>query len=366
MGTIKVGINGFGRIGRAVFRHIMARPDIEVVAINDLGHNPQNLCYMLKYDSIHGVLNADVQVKDFASTEKSWIPSELEVNGETVRVFSENRVQAVPWGELGVEYLVESTGDGQNLLNARKVLRNGCKRVIVTNAPGDHVDFTFVADVNDHEFDVDKHHFIAASICDVVGMAPVIRRIESKYGVESGFVTTLHPWLSYQNILDSRPSATEFKDKPSIYGASTHLVMGRSSVGNLIPKDTSSALAIEQVVPGVRGKLSGMSYRVPTDVVTTGIVMLQLKTKTTKDEVRDFLRNSAKEPYMSYHEEPLISVDYKHSECSSIVDGKWIDVINDRQLRFVAWYDNEWGYSARVVDLVQLIARLLAKKTGSR
>ncbi len=366
MEKIKVGINGFGRIGRAIFRHILARPEIEVIAINDLGHNPHNLCYMLKYDSINGPLKADVSVKDHASTDKSWIPSEIEVDGEIVRVFSENKIQAVPWGELGVEYLIESTGDGQNLLNARKVLKSGLKRVIVTNAPGEHVDFTFVFDVNDQEFDVDQHSVIAASICDVVGMAPVIRRLEGQYGVRSGFVTTLHPWLSYQNLLDSRPSATEFKDKPSIYGASTHLVMGRSSVGNLIPKDTSAVSAIEQVVPGIRGKLSGMSYRVPTEVVTTGIVMLQLKTKTTKDEVREFLEQSSREPYMGYHEEPLISVDYKQNECSCIVDGKWIDVIDENQVRFVSWYDNEWGYSARVVDIVENIAQLLVDKAGSK
>lgn len=356
MDTIKVGINGFGRIGRAVFRHILSRPGIEVTVINDLGHNPHNLCYMLKYDSIHGVLKDDVRVQDHASTEKDWIPSELQVNGNTVQVFSENQIQGVPWGDLGVDILVESTGDGQNLLNARKALNNGLKRVIVTNAPGEHVDFTFVFDVNDHEHDADRHAVIASSICDVVGMAPVIRRLEGQYGVASGFVTTLHPWLSYQNLLDSRPSATEFKDKPNIYGASTHLVMGRSSVGNMIPKDTSAVSAIEQVVPGVRGKLSGMSYRVPTDIVTTGIVTLELKTKTSKDEVRDFLRQSAREPYMGYHEEPLISVDYKQCECSCVVDGKWIDVINDKNVRFISWYDNEWGYSARVVDIIEHIA----------
>ena len=364
MDTIKVGINGFGRIGRAVFRHILRRPDIEVVAINDLGHNPYNLCYMLKYDSIYGVLQDDIRVTDHASTEKDWIPSEFEVNGNRIQVFSENKIEAVPWADLGVSYLIESTGDGQNLLNARKVLGNGLERVITTNAPQDHVDFTFVFDVTDREFDLARHSIVAASICDVVGMAPVIRRLEGQFGVVSGFVTTLHPWLSYQNLLDSRPSATEFKDRPGIYGASTQLVMGRSSVGNLIPKDTSAVSALEQVVPGVRGKLSGMSYRVPTDIVTTGIVTLELNTKTSKDEVRDFLRKSAREPFMGYHEEALISVDYKCNDTSCSVDGKWIDVVNDRNVRFVSWYDNEWGYSARVVDIVEHIAGLSAKSAS--
>lgn len=337
---------------------------MEVVAVNDLGHDPHNLCYQLKYDSIHGVLPNELRVRDHASAEKDWTPSEFEVDGRVVQVFSENRVESVPWADLGVEYLIESTGDGQNLLNARKVIGNGLHRVIVTNAPSDHVDFTFVFDVNDDEYDIDKHAVIAASICDVVGMAPVIKRVESEYGVVSGFVTTLHPWLSYQNVLDSRPSATEFKDKPGIYGASTHHVMGRASIGNLIPKDTSSSSAIEQVVPGVRGKLSGMSYRVPTDIVTTGIVMLELKTKTSKDDVKAFLKRSAREPYMGYHEEPLISVDYKHSEISSVVDGKWIDVVNGKQLRFISWYDNEWGYSARVIDIIEHIAAQTNSKAG--
>jgi glyceraldehyde 3-phosphate dehydrogenase len=357
MRKIRIGINGLGRIGRTVFRQVLDRPEIEIVAVNDLGNNPSNLCYMLKYDSIHGTLHDRVELIDRASTEKDWTASELVVDDKPMKVFSEDRLENVPWNELGVDIVVEATGNGRNLRHAREVLGSSVQRVVFTNSPDEHVDFTFVFDVNDTEYDPDEHRVIAASICDVVGMAPIIARIDTQYGVSSGFVTTLHPWLGYQNLMDGKPSAVEFKDKPHIYDTSTYQVMGRSSVGTLIPKNTSAVSAIEKVLPSIKGKLNAMSYRVPTDVVTTGVVTLELKRPTTTEEVKQFLKNSVRAPYSGYTEEPLISIDYKHNECSSIIDGKWIEVLDGRLLRFVSWYDNEWGYSARVVDIIEHIAQ---------
>ena len=349
--AMRVGINGFGRIGRTVFRQILAREGMEVVAINDLGHNPANLCYMLKYDSIHGALRERVELREHAQSEKDWTVSEIFVGDDVVQVFSEDKIESVPWNEIGCDIVIDATGNGRNLKNARLALGRTVQRVIVTNSPDQLVDFTFVFDVNDTQYDPATHKVIAASICDAVGLAPMIARLENRYGVTGGFVTTLHPWLGYQNLLDGKPSSLEFKERPDIYEASTYLVMGRSSVGTMIPKSTSAVAAIEKVLPSIKGKLKGMSFRVPTDVVGGATVTLQLAETPTTQELRDFLRESAREPYFRYTEEPLISIDYKHCESSCIIDGKWVESIEGGMMRFIAWYDNEWGYSARVVDV---------------
>ncbi len=353
MASLKVGINGFGRIGRTLFRQALDRSDVTVVAINDLGNNPANLHYMLRYDSIHGRLKHRVELREHAAADKDWTVTEIHVNDLPVKVFSEDRLENVPWNELDVDIVIDATGNGRNLAHARAVLGESVKRVVFTNSPNAHVDFTFVFDVNDDAFDPDRHRVVAASICDAVGLAPIISRVHRRYGISGGFITTLHPWLGYQNLLDGKPSSTEFKERPDIYEASTYQVMGRSSVGTLIPKSTSAVAAIEHLIPAIKGRLRGMSFRVPTDVVASGVAMLELAEPTTTEEVREFLRTTVRPPYSSYTEEPLISVDYKHSEESCVVDGKWVEVVNGRMLRVVTWYDNEWGYSARVLDVVQ-------------
>lgn len=353
----RVGINGVGRIGRAVFRHILARPDLEVVAINDLGNNPGNLCYMLKYDSIHGTLKERLTLKERAASEKDWTLSEVLLDERPIAVFSEDKIENVPWNELGVGIIIDATGSRRNLMHAPKVIGPCVQRVIVTNSPDEFVDFTFVFDVNDALYDPGAHRVIAASICDAIGIAPVVRRIAAQYGIASGFVTTLHPWLGYQNLLDGKPSSTEFKERPDLYDASTSDVMGRASVGALIPKSTSAVAAIEKIVPSIKGKLNGMSFRVPTDVVGCAIVTLQMERGASTEQIKDYLRGTVAEPYFSYTEDPLISVDYKHCESSCVLDGKWVQALPGNLLRFVTWYDNEWGYAARVVDLASHVAR---------
>jgi glyceraldehyde 3-phosphate dehydrogenase len=359
--SIKIGINGFGRIGRTLFRQTLERRDVEVVAINDLGNNPANLCYMLRYDSVHGRLKQSVELREHAAEEKDWTVSEICVDGRLVRVFSEDRIENVPWNELDVDIVVDATGNGRNLMHARSVLGGSVRRVVMTNSPNAHVDFTFAFDVNDALYDPDSHRIVAASICDAVGLAPIVSRIHQQYGIASGFITTLHPWLGYQNLLDGKPSSTEFKERPDIYESSTYQVMGRASVGTLIPKSTSAVAAIEQLIPAIKGRLRGMSFRVPTEVVASGIATLELEKDTSTEEVRSFLRQSVRPPFSSYTEEPLISVDYKHSEESCVVDGKWVEVVNGRFLRFTTWYDNEWGYSARVLNVVEHLHRSTRK-----
>ena len=227
------------------------------------------------------------------------------------------------------------------------------KKVVFSDSPAD-VDFTFVFGVNEDRYDPQAHYSIAASICDVVGIGPAINKLYQRFGITSGFVTTLHPWLAYQNIMDSRPVSTAFMDKPWSFHA-----MGRASVGSLIPKNTSVIPAMERAIPELKGKLNGMSFRVPTEIVSTGIVNLNLEKKTHTEEVRQFLKSAVRKPYLDYTEEPLVSVDYKHNENSCIVDGKWIEVIDGYNLRMVSWYDNEWGYSNRAIEIVKFVSERL-------
>lgn len=338
---IRIGINGFGRIGRAVFRINKLKDLFEVVVINDINDNVENLCYLMKYDSIHGILDDEIKA----------IKNEIIFNGSKIKVFFESKVENVPWNDLGVDIVVESTGNLVNVANARRCLGSSVKKVVFSDSPAEHIDFTFVFGVNEDEYNPKKHNIIACSICDVVGLAPALKKLDEEYGIESGYVLTLHPWLSYQNIMDGRPKSMAFRDK-----SWTHYAIGRGSIGALIPKDTSLVVSLERVMPFLKGRLKGMSFRVPTEIVASAYASLLLKKETQVHEVKNFLRSCSNEPIMGYTEEPMISVDYKHHSCSCIVDGKWIEVLNNRLLRMSTWYDNEWGYSSRIVDLIEYIA----------
>lgn len=341
MRKIRIGLNGFGRIGRAIFRANTARKLFDVVAINDLNDDIDNLAYLMKYDSIHGIL------------PDSIIPREEDIlfNESPIRVFSESKMADVPWNETGVNVVVGCTGNLDNVANAKKCLGNTVQKVVFSDSPAENIDMTFVLGVNEDLYDPDKHDVIACSICDVVGSAPAIKKIHEKFEIVSGFMTSLHPWLNYQNIMDSQPNSPAFMDKPW-----THHAIGRASIGSLIPKNTSLVHALERVLPELRGRLEGMSFRIPTDVVATALSTFKLGKVTTTDEVKEFLQSAQTKPWLGYTEEPLVSVDYKHNETSCMVDGKWIEVIDKRLLRLITWYDNEWGYSMRALDIIKYVS----------
>jgi glyceraldehyde 3-phosphate dehydrogenase len=338
MKKIKIGLTGFGRIGRCISRIILSQPDMfELVVVNDINDDLNSLTYMLKYDSMHGILENDVKVGDGG----------FYFDNHFIKTYSKNQMDLIPWHEHDIDIIIGCTGSLKDVKNAKNCIQGSVKKVVFSDSPDD-VDFTFVFGCNDKNYDPKEHNVISASICDVVGLAPVLKLIDEKYGIESGFLNTLHPVLFYQNILDGKSKTSAFPEKPW-----NSLVMGRSSLNALIPKDTSLIGALEKVIPTIKGKISGMSYRVPTDVVSTGIANIIVKNKTNKEEVLKLINDNVNFPYLGITEEALVSTDYKHNKYSSIVDLKWVEVRDETFIRVICWYDNEWGYSSRLIDILK-------------
>ena len=338
MKKIKIGLTGFGRIGRCISRLILSQPELfELVVVNDINDDLNSLTYMLKYDSMHGILENDVKVG----------AGGFYFDNHFIKTYSKNQIDLISWHEHDIDIVIGCTGSLTDVNNAKNCIQGTVKKVVFSDSP-DNVDFTFVFGCNDKSYKPNEHHVISASICDVVGLAPVLKLIDEKYEIESGFLNTLHPVLFYQNILDGKSKTSAFPEKPW-----NSLVMGRSSLNALIPKDTSLIGALEKVIPTIKGKISGMSYRVPTDLVSTGIANIIVKRKTNKAEVLKLINDSVIFPYLGITEEALVSTDYKHSKYSSIVDLKWVEVRDETFIRVICWYDNEWGYSSRLIDILK-------------
>lgn len=338
---IRVGVNGFGRIGRTIFRQNININIFDVVAINELNSNVENLAYQLKYDSTHGVL-----VDDKIETNNNHII----FNDSKFKVFNEKNIEDVPWSEYGVDIIIGCTGILRNVENAHKCIKGSVKKVIFSDSPS-QVDFTLVMGINEESYDPQKHNILAGSICDVVGSAPLLKILQQNFSINSGFMLTLHPWLVYQNILDGNPNQSVIADPNG-----TPHAIGRGSALSLIPKNTSLVGALERAIPSIKDKFKAMSYRVPTVVVGTLYATITFDEQISKSELTEVFLNDQFPPYLEYSEEPLVSIDYKHHKSSCIIDGKWIEVINSNTVRFVTWYDNEWGYTARFVDAVKFVS----------
>ena len=338
---IKVGINGFGRIGRALFRINILNKLFDVVAINDINDDVENLAYQLKYDSTHGVLS-DHEIK--------VVQNRILFDSHKIDVFTKENIYDVPWNDLDVDIVVGCTGLLKNVEGAKKCLGDSVKKVVFSDSP-ENVDFTFIIGVNQERYLPRKHNIISGSICDAVGVAPLLKYIDSAYGIKSGFLLTLHPWLVYQNILDGNPNPSIIKDPNG-----TSYAIARGSVVSLIPKSTSLVGALERAMPEIKGKFKAMSYRVPTDVVASLHAILIVDKNITRKEVIEYCKSINDEPYFEYTEESMVSVDYKHHKSSCVVDGKWIEVIDSNILRMVTWYDNEWGYTSRLSEIIKYIS----------
>ncbi|TCL36206.1 glyceraldehyde 3-phosphate dehydrogenase [Anaerospora hongkongensis] len=327
----KVGINGFGRIGRNVFRAALGNPDVEIVAVNDLT-DAKTLAHLLKYDSIHGTLNAEVKAEG----------GNIVVNGKTIKVLAEREPANLPWGTLGVEVVVESTGRFTDGEKAAAHLKAGAKKVIIS-APAKGEDITIVMGVNHDKYDAAKHNVISNASCTTNCLAPFAKVLHENFGIKRGLMTTVHSYTNDQQILDLPHS---------------DLRRARAAAMSIIPTTTGAAKAVSLVLPELKGKLNGFAMRVPTPNVSITDLVVELDKAATAEEINAALKKAAEgelKGIMAYSDEPLVSRDYNGNPHSSIVDGLSTMVVEGSMAKVVSWYDNEWGYSNRVVDLIRFI-----------
>ncbi|TFE24739.1 type I glyceraldehyde-3-phosphate dehydrogenase [Cohnella luojiensis] len=332
MAVVKVGINGFGRIGRNVFRASLKNPNVEIVAINDLT-DVNTLAHLLKYDTTHGKLDGTVEVGEGA----------LIVNGKTVKVFAERDPGNLPWSSVGAEIVVESTGIFTSKEKAELHLKGGAKKVIIS-APATNEDITIVIGVNENKYDPAQHTIISNASCTTNCLAPFAKVINDQFGIVKGMMTTIHSYTNDQSVLD-----VPHKD----------LRRARAAAENIIPSSTGAAKAVSLVLPELKGKLNGMAMRVPTPNVSVTDLVAELKVNVTVEEVNAALKAAADGPLkgiLNYSEEPLVSSDYNGDPASSTIDALSTMVVEGNMVKVISWYDNEWGYSNRVVDLAVFIA----------
>ena len=329
----KVGINGFGRIGRNVFRAALNNPEIEIIAVNDLT-DAATLAHLLKYDSIHGTFGADVTVDG----------DNLVVNGKKVKVLAQTDPAKLPWGELGVDIVVESTGRFTVGEKAKAHIEGGAKKVIIS-APAKGEDITIVMGVNEAKYDAAIHNIVSNASCTTNCLAPFTKVLLEKFGIESGLMTTVHSYTNDQRILDLPHS---------------DLRRARAAAMSIIPTTTGAAKAVALVLPELKGKMNGFAMRVPTPNVSITDLTVVLSKDTNEKEINEALKKAAEgelKGIMGYNELPLVSRDYNGCPLSSIVDGLSTMMVGPRMAKVVAWYDNEWGYSNRVVDLAIYMAK---------
>lgn len=334
---IRVAINGFGRIGRLVLRIGQERfnSNVEITAINTSA-NTETLAHLFKYDSCFGRFNGTVEAG----------ADSLIINGKEIKVFNEKEPGSLPWRELGIDIVVESTGKFTKRDKAMEHINAGAKKIIIT-APAANEDITIVIGVNEKEYDSKKHSIISNASCTTNCLAPFAMILDESFGIEKGLMTTIHSFTNDQELLDK-----------------THrdLRRARAALESIIPTSTGAAKAIGKVLPGLDGKLNGFSLRVPTPTVSITDLVCEISGKTTIKEVNSVLREASEgklKGILGYSEEPLVSIDYKGDNRSSIIDGLSTMVIGGNLIKVVSWYDNEWGYSSRTVDLVNYIAERL-------
>jgi glyceraldehyde 3-phosphate dehydrogenase len=331
----KIGINGFGRIGRQVFKAITDRyaGTLEVVAINDLVDTDVN-ANLLKYDSNYGRWHRDIRAEKDA----------LVIDGHTVRVFAERDPGAIPWGSVGAEIVIESTGLFTDATKAAAHRRDSVKKVLIS-APAKNEDVTIVLGVNADRYDPAKHHIISNASCTTNGLAPVVKVIVDNLGLVKGQMTTIHSYTNSQQILDK--------------AAGKDLREMRAGALNIVPTSTGAARALKLVIPEVDGKLDGLAYRVPTPTVSIVEVVALTEKETTVDALNDIIRETAAEKMkgiLGITMDPVVSMDLKGDERSSIVDGLCTNVVGGNLVKVAAWYDNEWGYACRLADLAAFVA----------
>lgn len=331
---VKIGINGFGRIGRNAFRAAWGRKDVEIIAVNDLT-DTATLAHLLKYDSVFGVWNHEV------SCDKEHII----VDGKKIHATAIAKLEEQKWGSFGCDIVIESTGRFTDAVQAKTHIEKGGAKLVIISAPASNEDGTFVLGVNEKNFDKAKHKIISNASCTTNCLAPVAKVLLENFGIKKGLMTTIHSYTNDQQILD-----LPHKD----------LRRARAAALNMIPTSTGAAKALSLVIPELKGKLDGISIRVPTPDVSVVDLTVETEKATTKEAVNAALKAAAEGPLkgiLGYTDLPLVSNDFKGNPLSSIVDGQMTAVIQDNMVRVLTWYDNEWGYSTRVIDLAALVGK---------
>src|SRR2546426_78488 len=329
--AIKVGINGFGRIGRNIYRAAIGDSNIDIVAVNDIT-DPKTLAHLLKYDSVLGNLKSDVRHGE----------DSIRVDGKSVRVYKEKDPSKIDWPSLGIEVVVESTGLFTNAEDAKKHIRGGVKKVLIS-APAKGEDITICIGVNDKSYDPAKHHIISNASCTTNCLAPVAKVLNDTFGIESGLMTTIHSYTNDQKLLD-----LPHKD----------LRRARAAGLSMIPTSTGAAKAIGLVLPELKGKLDGVAIRVPTPDVSLVDLTVRTAKPLSTQSANEALKTAANGPLkgiLQFCDEELVSVDFLHNPHSSIVDGPLTNAIGDRMVKVFSWYDNEWGFSCRLRDVIKLV-----------
>lgn len=329
----KVAINGFGRIGRLVFRGLLDRKDLDIVAINNPS-GPETAAYLLKYDTVHGRLDKKVEVDGDV----------LVVDGKRIQVLHDRDPENLDWSAYGVEIVIESTGKLKDRASAGKHIRGTVKKVIIT-APGKDEDATIVMGVNESIYNPAKDEIISNASCTTNCLAPVCKVLDEKFGIKRGLMTTIHSYTNDQAILEKAHK----KDARR----------GRAAAENMIPTSTGAAKAIGIVIPELKGKLNGLAVRVPTPDVSLVDLTVELNKTVTKEEVNEALKAASEgklKGILAYTDEELVSSDFKTTDVSSTIDSKLTMVMDNNMVKVIAWYDNEWGYSMRIIDLVAFVA----------
>jgi len=330
--THKVGINGFGRIGRNFLRASYKDPDIEILAVNDITDS-KTLAHLLKYDSVLGILEADIQAAE----------DEIIVDGKKIKVLSEKDPGNLPWKDLGVSVVIESTGLFRKKQDAAKHIEQGGAEKVIISAPAIEPDATLVLGVNEDTYDHENHHIISNASCTTNCLAPVVKVLHDEFGIEKGFMTTIHAYTGDQKLLDA-----PHKD----------LRRARAAAISQIPTTTGAAKAVGLVIPELKGKIDGIAIRVPTANVSLVDLVALLKKNGTAEEANAAFKKAAEgnlKGILQFTEEPLVSVDFMANPHSAIVDGDYTRIIDDNMIKVLAWYDNEWGYSCRMINLIKFM-----------
>jgi glyceraldehyde 3-phosphate dehydrogenase len=335
--TVKVGINGFGRIGRLVLRTIKQRvaDKVEVVAINDL-FDPETNAHLLKYDSTYGPYSGTVEVKD----------GNLVIDGKTVKVTAEKDPAAIKWKDMGVDIVIEATGFFTDATKAKAHMESGGAKKVIISAPAKNEDITIVLGVNEDKYDAKKHNIVSNASCTTNGLAPVAKVLNDKFGIEKGFLTTIHAYTNSQKLQDV--GAKDLRD-------------ARAAAQNIVPSSTGAAKAVGLVIPELKGKFTGMAFRVPTPTVSVVDFTAILNKEATVEEIRAAMLEYAKGPMkgiLDVTDEPLVSTDLRGTQFSSVFSAM-DTIVMGNMVKVVAWYDNEWGYACRTADLAALMAKSL-------